>query len=190
MTSQPSTRSAPTRRAGILRTGAELAGWLLAWAVAWVVLVEGREVSTVLIVPGLLLGAVASVWIRRGTAAGAHGARAGQVRGWLMLVAWMVPVLVRGGIDVARRALAPSCPVHPAIVEWEAAGTSRAGRELMAVLVSTMPGTLATSIHGTRMRIHLLDDRLDWQASMRQLEELVGRLHPPAADPSPAGREG
>ncbi len=63
---------------------------------------------------------------------------------------------VVGGVDVARRAFAPSMPLAPG---WVTRSTSLpgGGRVALGAELSLMPGTLAAGCRGDRLIVHLLD---------------------------------
>ena len=49
-------------------------------------------------------------------------------------------------------------------------------RLLLSALVGLLPGTLASRIEGDEMRVHVLDERLPWQATVADLEQRLERL--------------
>jgi len=98
--------------------------------------------------------------------------------------AWFLRESIRGGIDVARRALHPALPLAPA---WHDHRCALDGAALATFLVCTnlMPGTLAVRRVPGGIRVHALDPRL--LAGLAALEARVARLHrrPPGSGDAP-----
>jgi multicomponent Na+:H+ antiporter subunit E len=63
---------------------------------------------------------------------------------------------VRGGIDVAARALSPRVRISPAIIDYPLRVPAGPARNLLAGTLNLMPGTLSVEIAGDRLRIHTL----------------------------------
>jgi multicomponent Na+:H+ antiporter subunit E len=83
---------------------------------------------------------------------------------------------VRGGIDVAGRALAPRLRIAPAFLEQPLRLPAGPARNLFTGTVSLMPGTLSIDVHGQRLRLHVLaggDPALARQ--LQELEQQVAR---------------
>lgn len=64
-----------------------------------------------------------------------------------------------GGMDVARLALAPRRVPAPELIGYALRLPAGAGRNLFMGTLSLMPGTLAASLEGDRLEIHVLVDR-------------------------------
>lgn len=65
--------------------------------------------------------------------------------------------LVRSNLDVARRVLAPSLPIRPAVVEIETQMESALGRLLLANSITLTPGTLVVDVNANRLFVHWID---------------------------------
>lgn len=65
--------------------------------------------------------------------------------------------LIRANLDVARRVLAPSLPIRPAVVEIETELQSALGRLLLANSITLTPGTLVVDITDQRLFVHWID---------------------------------
>lgn len=65
--------------------------------------------------------------------------------------------LVRANLDVARRVLAPSLPIRPAVVEVETRLESALGRMLLANSITLTPGTLTVDVRDERLLVHWID---------------------------------
>jgi len=49
-------------------------------------------------------------------------------------------------------------------------------RLLLSAMVGLLPGTLASRVDADEMRVHVLDERLPWQATVAELERRLERL--------------
>ena len=65
--------------------------------------------------------------------------------------------LVRSNLDVARRVLAPSLPLRPAVVEVSTALRSPLGKLVLANSITLTPGTLTIDVQGDRLLVHWID---------------------------------
>ncbi len=65
--------------------------------------------------------------------------------------------LVVANFDVARRVLAPSLPIRPAVVEVHTDLRSALGRMLLANSITLTPGTLTIDVHEDRLLVHWID---------------------------------
>ena len=83
---------------------------------------------------------------------------------------------VIGGLDVARRALSPSMPIDPALVEYRVSLNGAAARVIFANTISLLPGTLSARIVGDALQVHALDASPSVQAGLLDLETRVGAL--------------
>jgi multicomponent Na+:H+ antiporter subunit E len=83
---------------------------------------------------------------------------------------------LRGGLDVARRALHPGMPLAPAFVDFPLRLSEPAARVFLANTVNLLPGTLITDLAGRRLRVHVLDRRMAVPESLRMVEERVAAL--------------
>jgi multicomponent Na+:H+ antiporter subunit E len=79
-----------------------------------------------------------------------------------------------GGLDVARRALAPSLPLSPTIVTYALRLPAGPARNFLMGALSLMPGTLSAALDGRHLKVHVLVDRGD--ESVRQLQELEAHV--------------
>jgi multicomponent Na+:H+ antiporter subunit E len=88
---------------------------------------------------------------------------------------------VRGGLDVARRAIHPRLPISPRLVEYEPGLRTPSSRALFAGIVSLLPGTLSVDLpEAGPLRMHVLDGAGYEPRSLARLERLVaGLLEPP-----------
>lgn len=97
-----------------------------------------------------------------------------RLPGLARFVPWFLAESVRGGLDVAGRALRRSPSLEPGFVEYPLALVVPAARTFFASAVSLLPGTLAIELRPDGLRIHVLDVRQDPEARLAPLEERVG----------------
>ncbi|MGB5736979.1 MAG: Na+/H+ antiporter subunit E [Thiohalocapsa sp.] len=65
--------------------------------------------------------------------------------------------LIVANLDVARRVLAPSLPIRPAVVEVKTELQSALGRMLLANSITLTPGTLVIDVLDDRLLVHWID---------------------------------
>lgn len=61
-----------------------------------------------------------------------------------------------GGVDVARRALAPRLPISPTLVTFALRLPAGPARNLFMATLSLMPGTLVADLVGDLVEVHVL----------------------------------
>jgi multicomponent Na+:H+ antiporter subunit E len=97
-----------------------------------------------------------------------------RLRPLTVLVGTFLYGSLRGGWDVSRRALSPTLPVSPVLVQYRTRLDSGAAQKVFTSLVTLMPGTLTADILGRNVCIHALVDRGDdLQRDLTTLEERV-----------------
>jgi multicomponent Na+:H+ antiporter subunit E len=89
---------------------------------------------------------------------------------------WFLVQSVRGGVDVARRALSPSLPIEPELLELTTRLPPGAARVLLADVTSLLPGTLSVDLDGDRVLVHALSGGPAVTADFRVLEARVAEL--------------
>lgn len=94
----------------------------------------------------------------------------------LLRLAWIFAVgSVHGGLDVARRALAPRLPIAPCVMEYTLRLPEGAPRNLLLGTLTLMPGTLAIADEGQRLELHVLAARGGLADEIAALEASVAR---------------
>lgn len=140
----------------------------------WVVLSDGAADGWVVGVPVLALAAWSAA--RAGT-----GPLLAKVS-WAGLAAfapYFLRASLRGGWDVAVRALRPRVDLAPGYLEYRARLAPGTAMDFFLGAVSVLPGTLAVVDHGDgSARIHVLDTRLDNAGELARLEARVARVFP------------
>ncbi len=85
---------------------------------------------------------------------------------------------IRGGLDVARRVLAPALRIKPGFVHYRTQLMDPRARVLLVSCISLLPGTLAAHLEQDRLDIHLLDLDVDPEFGLRQLEQSIAGVFP------------
>lgn len=96
--------------------------------------------------------------------------------GLLRFLPFFIAESIRGGLDVARRILAPIPRVNPGLASYRTRLRGSGARLLFAYCVSLLPGTLAADLEQDRLRLHLLDAGVDPERGLHRLEQAVARV--------------
>jgi multicomponent Na+:H+ antiporter subunit E len=83
---------------------------------------------------------------------------------------------VRGGWDVARRALSPGLRLTPAIMCYVDRLPPGPARLFFCSVISLLPGTAVVAIAEKSLRIHVLDSGPQAEAELQELERRVAAL--------------
>lgn len=147
-------------------TGLRLGVHTLLFALLWGALTGGRDW-----VPGVLFSLAAAV-ASCGLLPPARWSLPAMVR-FLPYFAWQS---LRGGADVAWRAVRPAMPIEPMLVRHELRLDDRLARVFLANVVTLLPGTLSAELEDRELVVHVLNAD-GWQpAALAELEVRVARL--------------
>jgi multicomponent Na+:H+ antiporter subunit E len=80
---------------------------------------------------------------------------------------------VRGGIDIARRALAPRVRIAPCVTDYTLRLPEGAARNVFLGTLSLMPGTLAIACVGDRLEVHVIAARAELDDELAALEASI-----------------
>lgn len=105
-----------------------------------------------------------------------------RLRGVLVFVPVFAWLSLRSALDVAWRALRPSRPLNPELIEYAWQVEGRHARVFFANLINLMPGTLCVRISEQGMTVHILGDPKRAQAGLLRLERVIGRLFQPMGE--------
>lgn len=83
---------------------------------------------------------------------------------------------LRGGVDVAARALNPRLPIDPAVLRYKVSLDSAEARVLMANTVTLLPGTLSADLQGNVLLVHVLNASGPFQDTLVTLEKRIADL--------------
>ena len=150
--------------------------WRLAlMAVLWWALTDGavpRGAGLAVAFAAVAGATLAGLALRR------SGARRPRLRRLPRFVAYFLWQSVRGGADVARRALWPSGTVNPGFVVVDPRLSQGTPRTVLIAVMSVMPGTLVAEQLDPQgpLRVHVLDMALPVHDDLARLEREVRRL--------------
>jgi multicomponent Na+:H+ antiporter subunit E len=82
---------------------------------------------------------------------------------------------LKAGIDVARRALAPSLPLHTGFVDYRTGFPRGQARNNFATITSMMPGTVPAGDGPDKIEFHCLDIEQPVVAQMAEEERLLAK---------------
>lgn len=148
------------------------AGWRAALlAFGWWALTQGDRKGIAFGVPVVAAATLASM---ETSAPSRVRLRAGALA---LLAVTFLSGSVRGGLDVALRALSRPLRVLPVVFEYTTFLEPGAAREVFTGLMTLMPGTLVVDMRGRKLLIHALVDRGDaLRAATADLELRVARM--------------
>ncbi|MBB1035204.1 Na+/H+ antiporter subunit E [Dietzia sp. CQ4] len=92
------------------------------------------------------------------------------------LAGWFLLALLRGGIDVARRALDPRMPISPHTRRLPIRSGAPAARRLALWMINLMPGTLVSDEGEDWVDLHVLAEDIDADQAWAGLERRLGRI--------------
>lgn len=118
---------------------------------------------------------------------------AGRIHGMglVRFIPYFAVVSFRGGLDVARRTIAPSLPIEPGFVHYELrVDPQGAAAVFFAAAISLVPGTLCVDV-GDQQRavVHLLDTRAGFEQQLQRLERRVAAVFGESIDTQPERTE-
>ncbi len=153
----------------IRRWAPALAGRTLLMVALWWAAAEGRPLNWILASAGIVLGVAASVVLRPpvGWAPG------GSVR----FVGFFLLESLRGGVNVALRAVLPGPPLCPGFITFQLRLGDPQSRLVVTRTISLLPGTLGVDLEGDRLTLHVLDVGMPNERLLRRCEHRVAGLH-------------
>lgn len=83
---------------------------------------------------------------------------------------------LRGGVDVARRALRWELALEPVLLSYRCRLRGGIALSLFANTISLLPGSLTADLNGRELLIHCLSSSATLEQELRELEEQVARL--------------
>lgn len=164
------TRSATKRRGVALSAAGRV---LVRWAVftaLWWVIAEGDVAALAVGASAALAAALISLAL--------HPDPLPVVRplGLARFTGFFLVHSVRGGIDVAVRALRPSMPIDPRIITYDLRLPGNTARVIFTNTLSLLPGTLSAKLGRDSLEVHVLDCAGDVTAEIARVEDRVAAL--------------
>ncbi len=134
----------------------------------WFLLTGGAASSWWVGLPAILVAALLSSFLVPRASISVKG-----VLGFIPFFAWHS---LRGGLDVARRALHPRMPISPRMFDYPLRLESGLPRVVLVNVINLLPGTLGVSLRRNCLRIHALNFTPSVHAEVREFEQGVARI--------------
>ena len=138
------------------------------FSLVWWLLTDGATASWPVALPAILLATLVSVRLMP--------ALSWSVSGMLLFVPYFLWHSMRGGVDVALRAMHPRLPIAPALFDYRFRLPPGLPRVFMANIVSLLPGTLSVEIDTEILRVHVLDEAGDIAQELTLLENRLAAI--------------
>ncbi len=148
--------------------GSAVVSRLLLMSVIWWALTDGSAESWWIGVPAVACATIVSVVLVPTT-----GLVWWEVLRFIPFFLWYS---LKGGVDVARRALHPRMPIMPEIIEYPLRLPHGLPQVMLMNAISLLPGTLSVDFEGRMLKIHVLDGLDDFLPELEALERHVGRM--------------
>lgn len=145
--------------------------WLLRlvlFALMWWILTDGAMNSWPIGLPVVLLATLVSVMLMPPLS--------WSLRGILRFIPYFLWYSIRGGVDVARRAMHPRLPISPGLFDYRFRLPPGLSRVFMANTVSLLPGTLSVELEEEILRIHVLDETVAIDEELNVLENRLADI--------------
>lgn len=94
----------------------------------------------------------------------------------LTMLPFLLRLMVVGGWDVSRRALAPNLPIAPGFIDLAVWLPEGVPRSVLAVVINLTPGTVSVAFQCDSLRLHVLDTRQDIAGIVNAMQERLGRV--------------
>jgi len=141
------------------------------FAFLWWLLADGDQSSWMIGIPAVL----AASWAAH--ALGGGGRRNISIPGLLRFVPLFLWESLRGGLDVAKRTLAPRMRIKPGFTVYHTRLRNPSARLLFANSMCLLPGTLAADLKNDQIEVHMLDSAVDPQTELDRLERAVAEIY-------------
>jgi len=145
--------------------------WLLRLALfslLWWVLTDGAIDSWPVGVPVVLIATLVSVMLMPPLS--------WSLRGMVVFIPYFFWHSIRGGVDVAMRALNPQLPISPGLFDYRFRLPPGLPRVFMANTVSLLPGTLSVELCEEILRVHVLDETGSIKEELNMLENRLADI--------------
>lgn len=139
-------------------------------ALLWWIIAQGQAGAWLIGLPAVVLAAMASIYLGR-----AKLPRI-SLTGLASFIALFLRESLRGGLDVARRTLAPQLRIRPGFKHYHLRLSEPSARVLMINCIGLLPGTLAARLDGDQVELHLLNAGDDPEPELIRLEQAIARL--------------
>jgi multicomponent Na+:H+ antiporter subunit E len=160
----------PPRQRNPVRSGrwVALAVRAAVLAAGWLILTAGARDGLGYGAAVVLLALLVSVGL------GPPARTAWRPLGLLRFAGFFLHSSLRGGVDVARRALSPRRAISPQVTSYRTRLPAGAARDLFNAALSLMPGTLSVDRDGPALQVHVLAATADeTRRSLARLEDRI-----------------
>lgn len=99
-----------------------------------------------------------------------------RIRGALRFIPIFFVRSLRGGVDVAIRALHPRMPLYPGLVHYSLRLKHRSAQIFLVNTVSLMPGTLSVELEEDCLTLQALDIHSPIEKEIREMETLIAAI--------------
>ena len=138
------------------------------FALMWWILTDGAMDSWPVGLPVVLIATLTSVMLMPPLS--------WSLRGMVLFIPYFLWHSIRGGVDVARRAMHPQLPISPGLFEYRFRLPPGLSRVFMANTVSLLPGTLSVDLEKEILRIHVLDETCAIDEELKVLENRLADI--------------
>jgi multicomponent Na+:H+ antiporter subunit E len=161
------------REALNVRAAVRAVGWrgfalrLVLLSAGWWVLTQAERSGIAFGIASVALALAASLWLSR------ERTPAWRLSGVLRFAAFFLAGSLRGGVDVALRALLPGPALRPTVIRLRSRLPSGPALNLFMSALSMLPGTLSVDSDRQAVFVHVLVDSQRAASRMMALEERV-----------------
>lgn len=153
---------------------------LVLLSLLWFILTAGNIESIIVGLPFILLAAFSIQRLSDNSKISINA------QALLRFIPWFLWNSLRGGIDVAKRAISPTLQLNPGFVIYPLNIPAGSARIFMINCLSLLPGTLSAELNNNTLVLHALDVNMDVIGDTRDVERHVESLFNLAASTSDA----
>ncbi|WP_169309518.1 Na+/H+ antiporter subunit E [Rhodomicrobium vannielii] len=132
------------------------------FALLWWIMTGGDVASWLVGAPIVLVATL--------TSASMLSSSSWSLKGVFSFAAFFVWQSLRGGTDVALRAIDPRLPISPEVIEFPLRVPPGLLRVILANSACLLPGTLSVDLEGEVLKVHVLDGDSNPMAELKNLE--------------------
>ncbi len=144
--------------------------WVLLFALVCWILFDLRPGAG--LAGGLALLTAVALHLGLGGASGVRVSPLGAAR----FLPYFLVQSARGGLDVSRRALAPSLPLSPRMIRYSVRLPAGPPRVFFVGVISLLPGTFSAELHDDELTVHLLATDVASRETLHTMERKVGEI--------------
>lgn len=142
-----------------------LAAWVVIW-LAW----TGAEAASWIVGLPMLAAAMVFLGLLESSAVRVRAGGLPRLAGFFLFES------LRGGWDVARRALSRDMGLRPDLQDYDTVLNEGPARVFLINCISLMPGTATVEREEGHLKLHVLDGQIDCVGEVRRLESRVAEI--------------